>query len=474
MGFLYNNSLYFFNYDQHYFTYSFSKNVLQRIDAAVYCDALHDHKSNRLQRLLGMWSRVGLLDPVTQTDVELFIPQLQFSFSPVHECNMRCKYCFADHGQNYKGKERKITTEMVDRILNFVFFVQFPSYTNYRIDFVSGGEPLLNFEIIRYTIEKSKELLADTNKKLAIFLVTNGSINNTEIFEYLDQNNVNIGISIDGHQEVHDRNRRFADGSPSYKVVINTLETIRNLTSSSSRIKDIWGLSVITAESRNLPEIIEHHKDVNIKHMQMELVRAPKDIPFSINRDNLSGLIAEYKSLAEYFMNEINNGSFESMKMILNDNDYFGKLLCRIIDGGRTYFRCTAGIGKFNFDASGNIYPCEFLACNDNYCLGNVDAGLNIDATRQFANEHVDLRPVCKDCWARYICGGDCYSNSLMVNGNIYTPDRCFCELNKQMIEYALALVFALREKGIFEPCKKFVHMRKVLSTAGGYTPAKD
>ena len=469
MGFLFLKTMYLFEHDNTYYAYSFLKNTLLKINSEAYRDAKRNEQTDRLQNLMKTWTKMGFFKEDLTAAVKLHLPQLQFSFSPVHECNMRCKYCFADHGKKYKGIEREITKEMVDRILDFVFWGQFQSFTDYRIDFVSGGEPLLNFDIIHYTIEQSKKLLENTNKRLSIFLVTNGTINNPEIFEYLDKNNVNIGISIDGDSVTHNNNRRFADGSPSYKTVINTINSIRESSSSSSRIKDLWGLSVITSESKNLAGIIEHHKALQIKHMQMELVRACKDLPFSINERNLTSLISEYAELTNYFLNEIRNGRLDSLKMILNDNDYFGKILCRIIDGGRMYYRCTAGIGKFNFDASGNIFPCEFLAGDPRYCVGNIDSGINEGAITQYFEEHVDKRPLCNACWARYICGGDCYSNSLLVNNNIYLPDECFCKVNKSIIEFALILVFAMKEKGIYDACKKFVHMRKVLSTVGGY-----
>lgn len=368
---------------------------------------------------------MGLLNAEEQEFIfKPYIKQAQFSFAPIYRCNLHCKYCFADCGENFKGDKRKMAPEMIDKILNFVYFDYYNACGEYRIDFVSGGEPLLNFEIIQYAIEKSKNILYGTGKKLCVFLATNGTIYDSEILKYIDRNNINMGISIDGEKSVHDKNRCYESGAGSYDKVKRLIYQIRNSKQLSSHTKDIWGVTVITGESQHISEIIKHHRSIGINHMQMELVRASKDIEYLINDTNVNRLIQEYKMLTDFFLAEINQGSFENLKLILNDNDYYGKIACRIIDGGRVYYRCSAGIGKINFDARGNIYPCEFFVGNPDYCIGNVEEGIDKNKQRQFYDENVNVRKECKKCWARYLCGGDCYYNSLLVNGDIFTPDK--------------------------------------------------
>lgn len=469
MGFIFENSMYFYEYEGCYYAYSFLRHVLIIVEEKTYESVATNQKTAELERLRKIWEKTGMINSVE--DASIYIPQIkqvQFSFAPVHECNLRCKYCFADHGENFDGEQRKISTEMVDKILDFVFFKQFASCSEYRMDFVSGGEPLLNFEIIRYTIEKSKWMLRGTGKRLDIFLVTNGTIYNPEMLEYFDNNNVSIGISIDGDKETHNRNRYYADGTGSYEKVINTISLIKKSANLSRHTKDIWGLTVITGESQDMPGIIRHHHEMGINRMQMELVRGEKNIDFAISSKNVSRLIEEYKKLTAFFLDEIYQGNFESLKMILNENDYFGKIICRIIDGGRMFYRCSAGIGKINFDAQGNIYPCEWFVGIPEYCIGNVEKGMDESKIKCFYEENVDLRTSCRECWARYICGGDCYYNSYIVNGEIYAPDQCFCQVNKKMIEYALTIMISLKKKGLYQECADFIRMRKILSNAAG------
>ena len=58
-----------------------------------------------------------------------------------------------------------------------------------------------------------------------------------------------------------------------------------------------------------------------------------------------------------------------------------------------------------------------------------------------FENAHFQNRPRCFECWARQICGGDCYYNSYMINGNIHEPDPVVCEMNRFFIEQIIDLL---------------------------------
>lgn len=116
----------------------------------------------------------------------------------------------------------------------------------------------------------------------------------------------------------------------------------------------------------------------------------------------------------------------------------------------------------------GNIYPCEFFVGNSDYCIGNVEKGIDEKKQRQFYDENVNVRKVCKKCWARYLCGGDCYFNSWLVNSNIFTPDKYFCRINKKIIEYALVIMIALKQKGLLKECANYIQMKKILSNVAG------
>ena len=110
--------------------------------------------------------------------------------------------------------------------MNYFFYQAYPNANQYRIDFVSGGEPLLGIETIKKTIDYSKKFSKENNKKVNIWICTNGSLLNEEICMYLSDNNVAIGVSIDGSQEKHDNKRKDIFGKGTYERITNNIQKL--------------------------------------------------------------------------------------------------------------------------------------------------------------------------------------------------------------------------------------------------------
>jgi uncharacterized protein len=72
--------------------------------------------------------------------------------------------------------------------------------------------------------------------------------------------------------------------------------------------------------------------------------------------------------------------------------------------------------------SNGKIYPCFRHIGLADYELGAVGSDVD-DAKRVAYRRHegadVDSREICSSCWARYLCGGGCYADSV-----VYSPDR--------------------------------------------------
>ena len=96
------------------------------------------------------------------------------SLTPIHECNFSCKYCFAYAGKSYEGLNREFNEKGIDATLEYFFSEYYPTVNRYRIEFVSGGEPLLSFEYVRYIIEHAENYQQMLNKPVQIWLCTNG------------------------------------------------------------------------------------------------------------------------------------------------------------------------------------------------------------------------------------------------------------------------------------------------------------
>lgn len=366
------------------------------------------------------------------------------SLPTIHECNLRCKYCYADYGQNFKGEIRKFPLELVEKALRYIYLDYMPECKDYRIDFVSGGEPLLNFDVIKEVNRVGKLLYKETGKKLEMWVCTNGTKFTEEILDFFNESHISIGISIDGDQTEHDKNRRDAQGSGTYGIVSGNIKRILSSPKYSNSLKDIWGMVVVSSEVGSLVDILEHHKGMGLKNVQMKIVRCSKNTGFDINKSNLESIKKKYLDLFLYFMESMQQDDFSCLKMILNDNDTFGKLIRRLILRHQSLNRCQAGKNKVSIAANGDLYPCDSFVGISNFKLGSIFTNIDDQKKNIFWSLTVNNNEQCHNCWARYICGGDCYMNSYLTNGDILQPDNVFCDLNKYLIKLAIVLVYNL------------------------------
>ena len=73
--------------------------------------------------------------------------------------------------------------------------------------------------------------------------------------------------------------------------------------------------------------------------------------------------------------------------------------------------------------------------------MGDIDNGIDLTLQKRILNLTVDNRPGCKDCWARYLCGGGCWKHAFDMNGCLDMPDKDLsCEILRHQIECAMAI----------------------------------
>lgn len=379
------------------------------------------------------------------------------SFAPIYKCNFNCRYCFGEAGEIYNHELKSFTPTLVEKVLTSFFYNIYPEAVNYRIDFVSGGEPLLNIEAIKATIDYVEKFQINTGKNVVLWLCTNGSKINNDICEYLDRHNVTIGVSLDGIREKHNLNRIDAYGEPTYDTVINGINIIKSSSYISHKFKNIWILTVITPENCDLVEIIKHHYDLGIRSIQMKLIRS-KTIT-----NNLHMLMHNnYLNLSRFLLEQYISGNDEYLYMILNDYDYFGKILKRIIINQMRTFRCLAGKNKITICPNGDIYPCDSFVGNNDMVIGNIYNNLDLNKNL-ITTRHVTNRKKCNKCSIRFLCGGDCYFNSFIKTGDLCGSDEEMCKIMNSICNCAIWLSCEMEryDRNHFEKIVKHIQIKE-------------
>ena len=145
---------------------------------------------------------------------------IQLTINISHDCNMRCKYCFASFGSYGREDHRGIMDIDTARTIPVVF-------KNQRVSHVMffGGEPLMNYQAID---EICKGFAVSQTPPPSYGLVTNGTIVTEQILDILKKNSIPVTVSIDGHQLLHDELRPFISGQGTFDTVVKNIRVLQD------------------------------------------------------------------------------------------------------------------------------------------------------------------------------------------------------------------------------------------------------
>jgi uncharacterized protein len=463
-----------FNY-YHVFEYQEKKYIFDRV--FFDCDEItseqyHILKSNENQEEIQSIDQIGLsrTNAYFRSKKIKFLEEETFSFGyfsfpPSHKCNLCCRYCFADAGENYSDQKKEFKKEDIDQISKFMMYDFLPNADSFKLDLASGGEPLLNQKLIYDCLIQVKDNFEKNNKKLFIWLCTNGTCKELDIVKKLSHLGVQFGVSMDGDEKLQNEMRIYKDGSGTYNDVIDFVKQIQDSPDIKRVSKQLWGLAVITAKTKSLVDIHKHHKNIGFQALQMKPARLSKNNVLSFNNGNISSLMAMISEYIYFLYNGIKMNNFKDIIMIANDNDFIGKLLLRIINQTPTSMRCYAGRAKVSIAANGKIYPCDSFIGNDEFCLGNIWDGVDHNKSKLFFRQGVDNKKTCRDCWIKYVCGGDCYHNSYVNNKKIDEPDIILCKINIHIVKEILVFIHNLQRESpnTYNNLKRILKMRSNL-----------
>ena len=164
--------------------------------------------------------------------------------------------------------------------------------------------------------------------------------------------------------------------------------------------------------------------------------RAEKEV-----ENKYSNLFSHIIKLAELNIDSIKKNNYI-------DFSNFFYILKRIHSRNKAYHPCNAGLYNYTLTVDGGIYCCQRMINNDGFYWGDIDGGCSIDKRFEFLSMHyVDKRKICRDCWARYLCGGDCYATSYFTNKDSLSIDLLHCSFNKEIIKNALFIYSSLSKE---------------------------
>lgn len=350
-----------------------------------------------------------------------------------HACNMACRYCFADEGE-YKGEKALMSFEVGRHALDFLV-ENSGSRIQLEVDFF-GGEPLLNFTVVRQIVAYGRSLEEKYHKKFRFTMTTNGLLLDDEIIAFANKEFDNIVLSIDGRKEVHDHMRPQKDGNGTYEQILPQFIKVAE----SRHQEKYFVRGTFTHYNLDFAKDVLHLADLGFKEISVEPVVADPKEPYAIKEEDLPVIFEQYDILAKEMIRRKQEGRefhFFHYKVDLKG----GPCLIRRISG------CGAGKEYLAITPWGDIYPCHQFVEHKEFLMGTVFTGIsNRDVRKKFERVNVFTKESCRDCFARYYCSGGCCANAYNASGKIDGPYEIGCQLQRKRIENAIMLQAAYDE----------------------------
>ncbi len=354
-----------------------------------------------------------------------------------HDCNLRCRYCFADEGA-YHAKREFMSLETAKRAIDFLI-EQSGSRRILETDFF-GGEPLMNFDVVKQTVRYAKEQAAKRGKKFLFTLTTNGLLLKDDVAEFLNREMENVVLSLDGRKEVHDAVRKTANGKGSFDLVIENLKNFVRIRGN----KSYYVRGTFTAKNLDFSKDVLFLADSGFDSISLEPVVT--DIPdLAITKQDLSRVCDEYDTLCDKYLEyEAKGKGFNFFHF--NVDLEGGPCLSKRVSA------CGAGNEYFSVVPNGDIYPCHQFAGDPDFHMGNVYEGKLDEAIRaKFKKSCLFTRKKCENCFAKFICSGGCSANNYHFNGDIDEPYDITCEMMKKRTENAMHILAERKRRNAHE-----------------------
>lgn len=350
-----------------------------------------------------------------------------------HDCNLACKYCFAGEGE-YCGDRSLMSFEVGKQAFDFLI-ANSGTRKNLEVDFF-GGEPLMNFEVVKQLVAYAREQEKIHNKNFRFTLTTNGVLLDEEVMDFANKEMYNVVLSLDGRKETNDRMRVSRNGKGSYDLIVPKFKEMVKRRGD----KEYYIRGTYTHYNTDFTKDILHMADLGFTKLAMEPVVASPDAPYALKEEDLPILFDQYEKLAAEMVRREKNGKGFTFFHYMIDLEG-GPCIAKRIAG------CGVGTEYVAVTPWGDLYPCHQFVGDENYLLGNVfDGIINEEVRSRFKMCNIYTRPQCNDCFARLYCSGGCSANSYHATGSIEGIYELGCKLHRKRVECAIMMKVALAE----------------------------
>jgi uncharacterized protein len=346
-------------------------------------------------------------------------------------CNMGCHYCFENDIDSRLGPMSRGTAEA-----SVAFAFRKADRSPHVTLHFGSGEPLMRFALLQSIVDQAETLAAELGKSIAFELTTNGTLVTDEIAEFVSAHPFNVRVSCDGPAEIHNRVRPMINGRDSYEGVERGLRRLLRA------IPDRLTVNTVISGRTRLREVWDWARGLGIRHYHVIKVGAYRSSELDLRKEEIDHFRFDLKHVISEIRADLYAGR------IPMDYQPITKVVRRLMIPQPITRFCGVGGSYLGVATNGKVYPCFRHIGVKEYELGSVLDDVNDEKRMAFRRKEaadVDSRDICRECWARYLCGGGCYADSVVYGPNKYQPQVQHCPFWLAEITAAIELFSELK-----------------------------
>ena len=328
-----------------------------------------------------------------------------------HNCNLRCSYCYAGSKQ-----QRPMSLQTASQAVDFL-----AGQANNRCTITFfGGEPLLEFGLIRQVVEYSEKVYGS---KIVFRMSTNGTMITREALHFFREHDIYFTLSIDGDQAQHDLCRRYANNRGSYHDIATKIQAMLSFNPYTIAV------SVVVPETAGcLAAGVEDLFDKGFRYVLQTL-----DYAAPWTSKDIKVLKEQYKRLADYY----------TKNLIAGRKIFYSPFDERIKTWAQKLYRpgdiCDLANSQIAIAPSGRIYPCvQFIGTDDGdyieNVIGDVTTGFDSKKREYFVAQNYGDRQSCAGCALYGRCATYCGCVNWRATGDIRTIPAIICEHERTLM----------------------------------------
>ena len=343
---------------------------------------------------------------------------MKYTICVTQECNLNCEYC-------YIGKRKAVMPlSVAQKVVDFIF-KNTPPDRKIDIGFF-GGEPLLEFGLVGSVTQMIEQHSAFDDRRVQISLVTNGTLFDDSIAEFVNTHSIHFCLSCDGPPDVHDLFRRFPNGRGSSRWVEGT---IRRAVQAFSAV--LVNAVYHPRTYRRLPEVVDYLASLGVTQIYLNA-----DYSAAWSELDAESIFQVYEQVGERYLAFYLQGQPKFISLIDS------KIAVILRSGYQPGERCQMGTAELAFAPDGTIYPCERLIGKGTgeHSVGHVDTGLTPRRSLCRVGFRRSLNPECLSCGLKEYCMNWCGCSNYFSTGDYDRPGAFMCASERAAIQVAFAV----------------------------------